>query len=642
MNPCSRRELPDMALSMQSDHYLAIYAVWEDEKDDARCQGWLRGVMQRVQRASVGAYLGDSDFQERQTRYWSQSNGARLMEIRKKWDPTGRICGYLDKGDISGAEGLGNVHEWEVAEQAHGSRHNLGTLRLRHHETDAVILIPTPTTDPNDPLTWSRPFRYYLAIVSCLAVFFSNFLAAGPTVAITETTVDLLGPKGPDFSDNISKVSYFFTSAALCQGIGMLFWMPLIVKYGRRPIYVVSYVLYFCTAIWCGFAKSYGVTLAGRIVLGLASGAGECLGPLTIGDIFFLHERGTVMAIYTASLAMGVAAGIIIDGLIMIHNHWRVIYYVAAALLGSLTLLVIFTFPETTYDRSLVSVADVDTAKGDPEVANVEQVELELDGAVPHKRSYLSSLNLFHGTFTKESLVQIFIRPIVLIILPPVLWSTLVCSVTVGFLVAITSNYATAFSTYYGFEAWQSGLCFVSALVGSFLGIVFGGHVSDWTADWFTRRNGGMREPEMRLPAIAIGGICAPVSLVLYGVGIQNNCHWMVPVLGLGLLNFAIVQATNIAMVYCIDCYRPAMGEVTVAILAFKAAFGFLLSFYTNPWINKYGYAPAFGEMAAISGAIILFVIPFSLWGKQIRQKTWNWPVMRKYAHWSADREVGE
>jgi hypothetical protein len=29
MYPCSRRELPDMALSMQSDHYLALYTVWE-------------------------------------------------------------------------------------------------------------------------------------------------------------------------------------------------------------------------------------------------------------------------------------------------------------------------------------------------------------------------------------------------------------------------------------------------------------------------------------------------------------------------------------------------------------------------------------------------------------------------------------
>ncbi|GFF53404.1 6-hydroxy-D-nicotine oxidase [Aspergillus udagawae] len=114
MNPCSRRDLPSMALSMQSDHYFALYTVWEDEKDDARCQAWVKNVMKQVQRHSVGAYLGDSDFQERQTRYWSESNGRRLMDIRRKWDPTGRICGYLDRGDVSRTRGLDNVHEWET------------------------------------------------------------------------------------------------------------------------------------------------------------------------------------------------------------------------------------------------------------------------------------------------------------------------------------------------------------------------------------------------------------------------------------------------------------------------------------------------------------------------------------------------
>ncbi|KAH6648286.1 hypothetical protein BKA67DRAFT_574276 [Truncatella angustata] len=30
----------------------------------------------------------------------------------------------------------------------------LGTVRLRHHETNEIILIPTPSNDPNDPLNW--------------------------------------------------------------------------------------------------------------------------------------------------------------------------------------------------------------------------------------------------------------------------------------------------------------------------------------------------------------------------------------------------------------------------------------------------------------------------------------------------------
>jgi uncharacterized membrane protein YphA (DoxX/SURF4 family) len=96
-------------------------------------------------------------------------------------------------------------------------------------------------------------------------------------------------------------------------------------------------------------------------------------------------------------------------------------------------------------------------------------------------------------------------------------------AVTIGFVVAITSNVAPAFAATYDFSAWQIRLCFVSSLIGSGIGIIFGGYATDVVADYFTRRNKGVREPEFRLPAIAISCITAPLALVLYGFGIQNQ-----------------------------------------------------------------------------------------------------------------------
>lgn len=147
----------------------------------------------------------------------------------------------------------------------------------------------------------------------------------------------------------------------------------------------------------------------------------------------------------------------------------------------------------------------------------------------------MSSLRLFSGVYTKESLAKLFFRPMAFIILPQVLWATLVMSGTIGFLVAISSNFAAAFATAYGFEPWQSGLCFIAALIGAFIGIFVGGHFSDWIADKQTQRNGGVREPEMRLPAILVSVVTAPLALVLYGVGIQYKLHWICPTIALGL-----------------------------------------------------------------------------------------------------------
>ncbi len=106
-------------------------------------------------------------------------------------------------------------------------------------------------------------------------------------------------------------------------------------------------------------------------------------------------------------------------------------------------------------------------------------------------------------------------------------------------------------------------------------------------------------------------------------------------------VNFAIVQGTNVCLVYVIDAYRPVAGEITLAVMGFKSLFGFLLSFYTNTWVAEAGYLNAYGTMAAISAVGLMGWIPLYLWGKQIRHVTWRWRVV-SYIHWSDDREVGE
>lgn len=95
MVPTSRRDLPPMALSVQSDHYFALYGIWEDEDDDARNQAWISDIMKQVGQHSVGAYTGEFDFQARQSRFWGDEEKKRLKDIREKWDPNGVFCGYL-------------------------------------------------------------------------------------------------------------------------------------------------------------------------------------------------------------------------------------------------------------------------------------------------------------------------------------------------------------------------------------------------------------------------------------------------------------------------------------------------------------------------------------------------------------------
>ena len=71
------------------------------------------------------------------------------------------------------------------------------------------------------------------------------------------------------------------------------------------------------------------------------------------------------------------------------------------------------------------------------------------------------------------------------------------------------------------------------------------------------RRAGGTFEPEMRLklmwaPAVVIVG-----GLLMVGLGPYYEAHWIVFVLGLGMLNLAGPFATAIVLNYAFDCYHP-------------------------------------------------------------------------------------
>lgn len=100
MRPRSERPLTNMALSMQSDHYLAVYAIWENEADDARCGAWLSQVMEELEPHAVGSYLGEYDFEARPSKCWGMEEQRKLVEIKRKWDPENQICGCLGLEDL--------------------------------------------------------------------------------------------------------------------------------------------------------------------------------------------------------------------------------------------------------------------------------------------------------------------------------------------------------------------------------------------------------------------------------------------------------------------------------------------------------------------------------------------------------------
>lgn len=140
-----------------------------------------------------------------------------------------------------------------------------GNLSAKHASRDQpdVVLIPAPSDDPDDPLNWStkRKLLSTASISMCvchLCLHQSLILPISYTFAIGTTSAAIYSilssieeDTGLTLNDLNAGTGYMVKiqclyrfdangSQFLLFGWGCLFWQPLALQYGKRPVYLIS------------------------------------------------------------------------------------------------------------------------------------------------------------------------------------------------------------------------------------------------------------------------------------------------------------------------------------------------------------------------------------------------------------------
>ena len=108
----------------------------------------------------------------------------------------------------------------------------------------------------------------------------------------------------------------------------------------------------------------------------------------------------------------------------------------------------------------------------------------------------------------------------------------------------------------YNFTSGSQGLVFLSPLVGSLLGTYLCGPLADRTATWFTARNNGVREPEMRLPTCIMAALLTFLGALISGLTYNFKTHWAGPIVGFGVLSAGAQMGATLAISYSLDCHK--------------------------------------------------------------------------------------
>jgi MFS family permease len=181
-------------------------------------------------------------------------------------------------------------------------------------------------------------------------VFMANYI----TVSISPLLVTIV----TNFNISLTRASYLLTVNLLLLGLGNLFWVPLSEKIGKRPVLVLCSGLFFISTIWAAVAGSYGSLLGARAVQGFTASVSEGLGPVIVGDVYFLHERGLWVGVNILAYTGGTSLGGIFSGLIANANpDWHWVYWHQVVLTGALFLVTVLFQPETNFNRPLENEA---------------------------------------------------------------------------------------------------------------------------------------------------------------------------------------------------------------------------------------------------------------------------------------------
>ncbi len=174
------------------------------------------------------------------------------------------------------------------------------------------------------------------------------------------------------------------------------------------------------------------------------------------------------------------------------------------------------------------------------------------------------------------SVLRDVISPVRILFYPIVLWASIAMGFAANSLLVLNLTQAQVFGAPpYLFNPDQIGLVNFAFVVGAAIALFTAGPFSDWMALRRARRNGGILEAEMRLPALAPYAAINLVGMVVTALGYQRSWPWeVIIIVGYMLVGIQVVGIPAIAISYAVDCYKSLPGEIMIAATIVKNTFG--------------------------------------------------------------------
>ncbi|PTB65567.1 MFS general substrate transporter [Trichoderma citrinoviride] len=386
--------------------------------------------------------------------------------------------------------------------------------------------------DPDMPLNFSQSRKWLITLLMSAITFMTPFASSilAPSLAALEKDFGVY-----DITLGAMPVSIFLLGYA----VGPLFLSPLSEIYGRNVILISANVWFCLWLVGCALAPSLNTLIFFRFMTGVGgSGCLTICGGI-IADIFPITERGKAMTIWMLGPIVGPTVAPVIGGFVTETIGWRWVNWLTC-IPAAVVVVAMMCLNRETNHRVLIAWKTEKLRKelGMPELRSCY---VDPDAPVLSKR---------------QVLLQGLVRPMKMLLRSPNIFGlSLYIAFVYGCLYLLYNTIATVFEGTYGWTLGITGLVYLTLLVGYAIGLLSFALLSDSTVIRMTAANGGVYEPEMRLPDCIWFALILPTAFFWYGWSADKGVHWIVPIIGIAPFGIGIVGVQLPIQTYIVDAY---------------------------------------------------------------------------------------
>jgi multidrug resistance protein len=172
-------------------------------------------------------------------------------------------------------------------------------------------------------------------------------------------------------------INLTLTSYMIFQGLAPMFIGDLADTMGRRPAYIICFVIFIVANIGLACQNSYGALFVLRCLQSSGSSGTIAMASGVVGDVATAAERGSYMGYTLAGSLLGPALGPVLGGLLSQFLGWRSIFWFLTIMGSTFLVVLVIFFPETGIFRLLLSFNKIFRKKGEANDCVTPQLEIK-------------------------------------------------------------------------------------------------------------------------------------------------------------------------------------------------------------------------------------------------------------------------